>query len=382
MTVVVLARDEQRCIARCLDSVVGRGFARIIVVDTGSVDRTPNMVEEYRSSGVELMFVSWNDSFAEARNLAIDAVDSGWIVFLDADEWLAPESPNRLIGALRNLAVVSNMSRAAFAPIIYDVIHDSWVDQVPRIFLADSGLRFRGPVHEYLVAGDKRDEPVELTSLKVEFRHDGYSREVIHVKRKTERNLALLGSAIAADPDDPRWVYFTVRDSLPLLSPGELVRHCETLRRMAGQDVCTGDHVLPTEYLRRTLALACQSLTFRREWRVVEEYCALIDEIDGCSSPDAQYFRAMLEGIGEVVTDRTLRDTISVRKNEELLAKSTLCPAGRHLDAAIALLVERRFGVEKAEEYRGMCMDWDDMLFERSRPRISQLPSLASSAVL
>ncbi|WP_158632602.1 glycosyltransferase [Amycolatopsis sp. WAC 01416] len=370
VVVVVLARDEQRCIARCLNSVVGRGFDRVIVADTGSVDHTPRIVEEYKSSGVELMRVPWTDSFAEARNSAVDAAGSGWIVFLDADEWLVPDAPDRLLGILRTPPVVGDLSRTAFAPIIYDVVRDSWVDQVPRIFLADGGIRFRGAVHEYLAVGDRRDESIELVSTKVEFRHDGYSREVIHAKRKTERNLSLLRSAIAAEPQDPRWVYFTVRDALPFLSPDELMRHCETLRRMASQEVRTGDHVLPSEYLRRALAFACQSLTVRGEWRVVERYCAEIDELDSCSSPDAQYFRAMIEGLGEVVTDRTLKETISVRKNEALLGKSTLCPAGRHLDAAIAALVERRFGLERAEEYRAMCLTWDDMIFDQSKLRV------------
>src|SRR3712207_4237545 len=63
VSVVVLARDEERCLARCLDSVVGGGFDDIIVVDTGSVDATIDIARGYRSSGVRLIQYGWPGSF-------------------------------------------------------------------------------------------------------------------------------------------------------------------------------------------------------------------------------------------------------------------------------------------------------------------------------
>jgi glycosyltransferase involved in cell wall biosynthesis len=372
VSVVVLAKDERRCIARCLDSVAGKGFDRVVVLDTGSADGTIGLVREYRKVGVELHSMSWTGSFADARNHGIDVVGTGWIVFLDADEWFAPDAAERLIARLRELAVAPAPPGSAFAPVILDVDRGSWVDQVPRVFLVESGIRYRGPVHEYPVVAGDRDTPIELSRVDVEIRHDGYTPEVVYGKRKTERNLALLDLARAGDPDDPRWLYFTVHDGLPFLPAARLIRFCEKLEELAARRIRTGDHLPPVHYLRLALPLACQGLGFRGDWDTVDRYCARIDELDGGGSPDAQYLRAMAEVADGVVTTRTLKETIAVRRADESLLKSTLCRSGRHLDAAIAALLECRGGADDAERYRAICDRWDDMFFEDSKLRAPQ----------
>ena len=59
ISIVVLARDEERCISRCLDSVVGHGFDRVIVADSGSVDTTLAIVDGYRNRGVQTIQMPW-----------------------------------------------------------------------------------------------------------------------------------------------------------------------------------------------------------------------------------------------------------------------------------------------------------------------------------
>src|SRR3954468_21534932 len=171
VTVVVLTRDEERCIARCLDSVVGQGFDDIVVVDTGSVDRTLQIVDGYRPHGVQVVRYPWPDSFADVRNVAIETVRTGWIVFLDADEWLDEGSTGQLTAALADLAATADLDRRVFAPIIAHVDRESAMRDVPRIFTVDSAIRYRGAVHEYPVLRGTVDEPVELIGLDVVFRH-------------------------------------------------------------------------------------------------------------------------------------------------------------------------------------------------------------------
>jgi glycosyltransferase involved in cell wall biosynthesis len=82
---VMIVRDEARCLARCLASA--RAFVDgIVVVDTGSVDAT---IEIARRHGARVERFAWCDDFAAARNAALAASDAPWRLVLDADEWIA-----------------------------------------------------------------------------------------------------------------------------------------------------------------------------------------------------------------------------------------------------------------------------------------------------
>jgi glycosyltransferase involved in cell wall biosynthesis len=368
-SIVVLARDEERCIARCLDSVACRGFDNILVFDAGSIDKTANIVNGYRDAGVRLIQTRWANSFADMRNLAIETVGSGWIIFLDADEWLTDASAKQLSSCLAALSAIDNSSNAVFAPIIFDVDRNEYSDQIPRIFRADSKIRYRGPVHEYPVISGVVDTPVHLVSLDILFMHDGYKQTIFAGKRKMERNLSLLNIARATDPDNPRWLYFTIRDGLPVLDGKQVVNLCTSLKNLMDREIATGDRRSARAYYRHALCLACQSLAYERDWYTVDYYCAQMDQIDQCASPDAHYFRSLFELLNGVVTDRDLRRTIERRRDDKGLSNSTLCPRGRHLDAIIAALLELRRSKVEADRYLEFCDPWNDIFFQHSRLR-------------
>ncbi len=84
----LLTRNEEGSIARAVHSV--RAVAdRVIVADTGSTDRTAEVAS---GAGAEVVPVAWDDDFAAGRNTALDRVGEGWVLWLNADEELMPES--------------------------------------------------------------------------------------------------------------------------------------------------------------------------------------------------------------------------------------------------------------------------------------------------
>src|SRR3979411_569261 len=88
VALAVIARNEEQFIAGCLDSV--RPFIdEIVVLDTGSTDRT---VEIARAHGARVEHFRWINDFGAARNAAVDAVTADWVLMLDADDRLTPES--------------------------------------------------------------------------------------------------------------------------------------------------------------------------------------------------------------------------------------------------------------------------------------------------
>ncbi len=88
LTVVILTKNEELHIARCLDSV-SRFATHCLLVDSGSTDRT---VEIARGMGAEVLSNPWLN-YATQMNWGIDHVPEGtdWIMRLDADEVVTPD---------------------------------------------------------------------------------------------------------------------------------------------------------------------------------------------------------------------------------------------------------------------------------------------------
>jgi glycosyltransferase involved in cell wall biosynthesis len=85
LSVVVITHNEEANIGRTLASVqtlVADGKGEIIIVDSGSTDRT---VEIAKSYGAKVFVEEWK-GYAAQKNSAIDKVAGDWILSLDADE--------------------------------------------------------------------------------------------------------------------------------------------------------------------------------------------------------------------------------------------------------------------------------------------------------
>ncbi|WP_197093848.1 glycosyltransferase [Nonomuraea sp. SBT364] len=363
VSIVILAKDEERCIARCLDSVVDLGLDNILVLDTGSTDDTPRIVERYRDHGVRLIRTPWTRSFARTRNQAIDAVGEGWIVFLDADEWLTERSARNLRPCLMYLSRLEGLRRMAFAPEIIDVDRNVHTTDLPRIFRADSAIRYRGEVHEYPVIAEGPGTPVDVIGIDIQVNHDGYTRSVVISKDKRRRNLDLLETARANDPGNPRWWYFSIRDGHVTLDHAELISMCDTLKELTDKPARHGDHRGARDYYRRALAPACQRLAAMRDWTNVSRYCEDLPRVD------AYYFRAIRELLSGAVTESDLLEAVRLRRDDEMTADSVVEPSARHLDAIIIALLERVRDRAEADRYLEFCSLWTDSFFEDSRLR-------------
>jgi len=192
-----------------------------IVVDTGSTDQTVPIAEEM---GAKVFHFQWIDDFAAAKNYAIDKAGGDWIVFLDADEYLAPDDVRKLLPLLDGLDS---------AP--YDTIAASWIqingdtDMVQeqadgsmnwlstvredgsssfslagtqiRIFRNRPGLRYQGRIHEKLLLENSVPSCADATK-ELAVLHTGYSPEELKEKNKVERNKALVKKELETSPHD------------------------------------------------------------------------------------------------------------------------------------------------------------------------------------
>lgn len=87
VTCTIIACDEADRIGRCIDSVRDL-VADVVVVDSGSRDDTVAVAEAH---GARVIFNAW-PGYGPQKRFAEDAAHHDWILSLDADEWLAPET--------------------------------------------------------------------------------------------------------------------------------------------------------------------------------------------------------------------------------------------------------------------------------------------------
>ena len=100
VTVVIPVLDEELNLPACLDAL-GDAFEKILVVDSGSTDRTCEIAEQ---AGVQVLQFEWDGNYPKKRNWTLENFDfqTEWVLFLDADERVTPELIEELRSTLLN----------------------------------------------------------------------------------------------------------------------------------------------------------------------------------------------------------------------------------------------------------------------------------------
>ncbi len=141
LSAVLIARNEEAMIGRALASL--RGFDEIVVLDTGSGDRTIAIAEEM-GARVETGF-AWCDDFAAARNAAAGKARGAWILSVDCDwECLTHgDAVKAEIDRLTRLGAQAGLCRAMHGPGF-----EHWMS----VLWQRGSAEWVGPVHECLSA--------------------------------------------------------------------------------------------------------------------------------------------------------------------------------------------------------------------------------------
>jgi hypothetical protein len=85
LTIVILTKNEEHNIAACIESV--RWADKVVTFDSFSEDRTAEIALELGAKVIQHPF----RNYADQRDAALEAVESQWVFFVDADERATPE---------------------------------------------------------------------------------------------------------------------------------------------------------------------------------------------------------------------------------------------------------------------------------------------------
>ena len=159
ISLCMIARDEEEYIENAISSVLPI-VDEVIVVDTGSKDKTKEIAEKL---GAEVYDFKWQDDFSKARNESIKHATGNWILVLDADETISEEDLEKLkkltffgdvMGYLFTQKTYTNNTKLKD----YEQIDEStkytkgfsgWVPaKIIRLFRKDKKIKFEGEVHE------------------------------------------------------------------------------------------------------------------------------------------------------------------------------------------------------------------------------------------
>jgi glycosyltransferase involved in cell wall biosynthesis len=148
LSVIVIAKDEARVIARCLESVAWAD--EIIVLDGASADDTVKIARKLDAKVVTT--AEW-PGFGPQKNRVLDLATGDWVLSLDADEWISPElraAIERTVAAPGNNAAFEIPRLSSYCGRF--MRHSGWwPDYVARLFRRGAARFSDDLVHERLI---------------------------------------------------------------------------------------------------------------------------------------------------------------------------------------------------------------------------------------
>ena len=261
LSACLIVRDNEETIGACLESI--RPWVdEIIVVDTGSLDRTPELC---CALGAKVYHWPWQDSFSAARNVSFDHAQGHWLFWMDSDDTIPPECGRQLrkladgVHDEKTLGYVMQVHCPGADPRDVTV-----VDHI-KLIRNRQDLRFEFHIHEQILPSIRRAHgEVEWTDIFVV--HSGADRTEEGRTRKLHRDLYLLKLDLKERPEHP-FVLFNLGMTYEESGQHELA--AEYLRRCIQASFTTESH------LRKAYALLVASLMKQQKnkdaWKACED---------------------------------------------------------------------------------------------------------------
>ncbi|MDR0926946.1 MAG: glycosyltransferase [Ignavibacteria bacterium] len=197
LSICIIAKNEEQMLGDCLASV--RSIAsEIILVDTGSTDKTKAIAQQY---GCKIYDFPWINDFAAARNESLKYATGDWILVLDADERVP--NAKSVVNTINNTkehigGLLCNMVSTARNSLGKT---DTNTTMVMRLFRNKPEFHFIGVIHEQIL-GSILTNGYKIAKTELSIHHIGYDIPVAELNKKNQRNLDLLEDILRSNPTD------------------------------------------------------------------------------------------------------------------------------------------------------------------------------------
>lgn len=196
----MIVKDEEKVLDNCL-STAHDLVDEIIIVDTGSTDKTKEIAKKYTDKVYDF---KWIDDFAKARNFSFEKATKDYIMWLDADDIILEEDRKKFKEFKNTIDGTKNIYSLKYVCARDEAGNPTLVIVKNRIVKREKNYKWKNPIHEYL------DIDESVTSVDVAITHN--KKEVndpdrnlrIFEKMKKEgqyfdiRNTYLYGKSLSA----------------------------------------------------------------------------------------------------------------------------------------------------------------------------------------
>ena len=91
ISVIVVLYNAEMALKRCVDSIICQSYKNleILLVDDGSVDRSPSICDEYKDKDSRVKVIHQkNAGVSQARNKGVECATGEWILWVDSDDYI------------------------------------------------------------------------------------------------------------------------------------------------------------------------------------------------------------------------------------------------------------------------------------------------------
>ena len=145
ISLCMIVKNEERILARCLDSIEDL-MDEIVIVDTGSTDRTKAIASRYTD---KIYDYEWTGDFAEARNFAFSKAGMEYIYSADADEVMDERNREAFRRLKTTLLPEIDIVKMYYAnQLSHGTIYNYDKELRPKLFRRLRTFRWQGAIHE------------------------------------------------------------------------------------------------------------------------------------------------------------------------------------------------------------------------------------------
>lgn len=225
VSICMIVKDCEADLKRCLDSflpIIHEKWSELIIVDTGSTDRTVEVAGEYTDKLSIKEFKPWN--FSKARNYGIAKAVGKRIMVVDSDHELTQKSLYPLEDAICNPN--NDVYKTIFLKIhnIYSMETGEYAEMMQSLIFTNT----EKPIYEFAIHNKPKSETPFLFFENVIFKHYGYMFQKAHLFiDKKERSLPMLQAEYDINPDDLHILthiiktYYAIGDHNQVIEKGE-----------------------------------------------------------------------------------------------------------------------------------------------------------------
>lgn len=149
ISLCMIVKNEEKILKRCLDSVADL-MDELIIVDTGSTDRTKEIAASY--PGAKIYDFTWIGDFAAARNFAFSKATGDYIYSADADEVLDEENRERFRILKEAMLPEIEIVQMKYAnQLSFGTVYNFDEEYRPKLFKRVRNFIWEGAVHETIL---------------------------------------------------------------------------------------------------------------------------------------------------------------------------------------------------------------------------------------